>query len=60
MILCFFMMPGILIFTSQVGGIISRMLALPRQTRCLSLIEACGTICLNGVVPEMRKLFISS
>ena len=56
----FFMMPAELIFTSQAGGIILGMLDLPHQTHFLSLIEACGTIWLNGEVPRKRKSFIFS
>src|SRR6266849_4442499 len=52
----FFTTPATLIFTSQRGSIILRMLGLPRQTRCSSLIEACGTTWLNGVAAIKRKL----
>ena len=60
MTLRFFMMPAELIFTSQVGGIILQMLDSHHQMCCLYLIEVCGTICLNGIVPRKRKLFIFS
>src|SRR5216684_3586444 len=35
------------------------MPALPCQMCCLSLIEMCGTICLNGIVPRKCTWFIS-
>jgi hypothetical protein len=60
MTLQFSITPAKLISTSQTGGITLQMLAMARQTCCLSLIEMCGTICLNGVVPKTRKLFIFS
>ena len=56
----FFMTPNELIFTSQLEGITLQMLDLPRQMHCLSLIEACGTICLNGIVPRKCEPFVSS
>ncbi len=55
MIPFFSMMPIEPISTSQGIGITLQMLALPRQMRCLSLIETCGTICRNGIVPIMHK-----
>ena len=56
----FFMTPDESIFTSQLEGITLQMPDLPRQMHCLSLIEACGTICLNGIVPRKREPFVSS
>jgi hypothetical protein len=56
----FSMTPAELTFKSQKGDITLQMPALHRQTRCLSLIETCGTIWLNGVVLIMRKSFIFS
>ena len=35
------------------------MLALPHQMCYLSLIETCGTICLNGIMPRKHTWFIS-
>jgi hypothetical protein len=58
MTLRFSMTPDDLIFTSHLGGTILQMLDLPCQMHCLSLIEACGTICPNGIVPRKRKSFI--
>src|SRR6267154_3339689 len=60
MTLRFFITPAELIFTSQVGGIILQMLDSHHQMCCLYLIEVCGTIWLNGIVPRKRKLFIFS
>src|SRR6266566_184751 len=56
----FTMTPAELISTSQRGGITLQMLALACPRHCLSLIEMCGTIYLNGVVLRIRKLFILS
>jgi hypothetical protein len=56
----FIVRPAEQIFTCRRGGIILRMLALLHQMRYLSLIEACGTICLSGIVPRERMLFIFS
>jgi hypothetical protein len=54
--------PAELIFTShwQRGSITLQTLDLPLQKHCLSLIEACGTICLSGVMASERKLIIFS
>ena len=60
MIRHFSMTPAKLIFTFQKGGITLQTLALARQRRCLSLIEMCDTICLNGIAPRIRKMFVLS
>ena len=60
MTLRFSMTPVKPIFTFQVEGITLQTLALPHQMRCLSLIEACGTIYLSGIRPRKRELFIFS
>ena len=53
----FSMTPAALIFTFQMGSIILQTLALPLQRCYLCLIEVCITIYLNGIVPNLRKLF---
>jgi hypothetical protein len=58
MILRFSMTPVKLIFTSQMGSTTLQMLALHRQMCCLSLIETCGTICVNGKVPVIGNKFM--
>src|SRR5229473_5170142 len=59
LILRFSITPVEMISTSQGRGFILQMPALPHQMHCLSLIETCGTICLNGIVPRKRTWFIS-
>ena len=44
--------------TSQGGGITLQMLVLPPQMCFLSLIEVCGTICLNGGMATISKKFL--
>ena len=58
MTLHFTMMPISMISTSQGGGITLQMLVLPPQMCFLSLIKACGTICLNGGMATISKKFL--
>lgn len=53
----FLMRLAFVIFTFQRRGITSQMLALLYQMTYLSLIAACGTTCLNGIVRRMCESF---
>ena len=55
---CFSIMPAEQISSSQRGSITLQMPDLPRQTRCLSLIEVCSTTWLNGSTPILHTPFI--
>ncbi len=59
LILHFSITPIEMISTSWGRGFILQMLALPHQMCYLSLIETCGTICLNGIMPRKHTWFIS-
>ena len=54
----FSMTPAELTSTSQMGGITLQMRVMAHRMCCLSHIGMCDTICLNGIVPKIRKLLI--